>query len=256
MATYQVPLSGLTPDQAVYLRTIGFNARDHLAIGNVTWTLNEVRTGGTPLTVRDLITHSNPAIDGGLQGAIANFDNAAIQGNNGGQNQTGFSHNPAGSGSLQWVDLGGSQGGAVSWGNGTAWNGNSFNNREADLSGYTHMIVTMSAADASGGGGTLGLNAFMQTNNFAFQALEGGAGRNLPIDGQFHDLVWSVGGIANINGTDAVGINLFAHPQNLTINVDNIRFVTIPEPGTLALAGVAASIVVWQGSRRRRASIA
>ena len=129
MATYQVPLTGLTADQAVYLRTIGFSARDHLADGNVVWTLNEVRSGGTPLTARDLITHNAGDPEGGLQGAIANFDITAVQGNDGGQNQTGLSHNPAGSGSLQWTDVGGGQGAAMSWGNGTAWNGNTFNNR-------------------------------------------------------------------------------------------------------------------------------
>src|SRR5688572_22166210 len=78
--TYQVPLTGLTADQAVYLRTMGFSARDHVADGNVTWTLREVRTGGTPLTTRTLITHDG-TVEGGLQGAYANFDVAAIQGN-------------------------------------------------------------------------------------------------------------------------------------------------------------------------------
>src|SRR5690606_24626605 len=130
--TYQVPLTSLTPNQLVYVRTVGINIRDHAAEGNLTWTIEEVRSGGTPLTVRDLITHDVGTPEGGLQGAIVNFDGAAVLGNNGGQNQTGLSHNPSGSGSLQWTDLGGSNGAAISWGNGTAWNGNSFNNRTTD----------------------------------------------------------------------------------------------------------------------------
>lgn len=62
MATYQVPLTGLTANEAVYVRTMGISVRDHAALGNVTWTLDEIRSGGTPLTVRDLITHDNVAI--------------------------------------------------------------------------------------------------------------------------------------------------------------------------------------------------
>jgi len=132
--TYQVPLTGLTAAQQVYIRTIGLNIRDHAAQGNLAWTVREVRSGGIPLATRDLITHDAGTPEGGLQGALVNFDNAAVQGNNGGQNQTGLSWNSAGTGSLQWTDLGGSSGAAISYGNGTALNGNTFNNRTTDLS--------------------------------------------------------------------------------------------------------------------------
>jgi hypothetical protein len=247
MNTYQVPLTGLTADQAVYLRTIGFTARSHAAVGDVVWTLREVRSGGTPLTSRTLISHNVGTPEGGLQGAWVNFDNAAVVGNNGGQNQTGLSHNPAGPGSLQWTDAGGSQGAAMSWGNGTAFNGNTFNNRSTDLSGYQTMTVRISATDPANGGGSLGLNAFLQTNNFSFQSAEGGAGRNLPIDGQFHTLTWSIAGLSNVNATDATGINLFSHPQDLVINVDYIRFA-VPEPTTFTLVGVGLAMF---GLRRR-----
>ena len=237
-ATYQVPLSGLTPDQIVYVRTMGYNARDHAALGDVVWSLTELRSGGTPLLVRDLITHDTGTAEGGLQGAIVNFDNAAVLGNDGGQNQTGLSHNPAGSGSLQWTDVGGQNGAAMSWGNGTAWNGNTFNNRTTDLSNYREMIVRISATDPTGGGGEVGLNAFFQKNNFSFQNAEGGAGRNLPIDGQFHELSWSLAGLTNMNVVDLTGINLFSHPQDLIINVDNIRFI-VPEPASLTFLAMA-----------------
>jgi hypothetical protein len=254
MATYQVPLTGApgyTADHAVYVRTMGFNARDHQAVGNVTWSLNEVRSGGTPLTTRDLITHTAGTPEGGLQGAIGNFDLAAIQGNDGGQNQSGLSWNSAGSGSLQWTDLGGSNGAAVTWGNGTAWNGNTFNNRTTDLTGYTHVIVTMSATDPLGAGGTVNVQSFFQRNGFQFLAAEGGATRSLPIDGAFHNLTFDLAGLTNMNVVELTGVNLGAHANNLLINVDNIRFVTIPEPGSLALAafGLAGC---FTASRRRR----
>jgi hypothetical protein len=252
--TYKVPISGLTADQAVYVRTMGFNIRDHLAEGNLTWTLEEVRSSGTPLTTRVLVSHDTGTAEGGLQGAIGNFDLAAIQGSDGGVNQTGLSHNPSGSGSLQWTDLGGSQGAAISWGNGTAWNGNTFNNRTLDISNYATMTVRISATDPLDGGGEIGLNAFILANNFAFQAMEGGAGRNLPIDGQFYDLVFSLAGLSHLNAVDQVGINLFAHGQNLIMNVDSIVFnadvSAIPEPRALLAAIPVIYFVLRRPSRR------
>jgi hypothetical protein len=250
MNTYQVPLSGLTADQAVYLRTMGFNARTHNDVGDVVWSLQEVRAGGAPLIQREIFT-ANAAIEGGLQGAYANFDLPAIQGNNGGQNQTGLSYDAA-TGSLMWTDLGGQQGAAMNFGNGTALNGNTFNNRTADLSNYETMRVRISATDPNNGGGELGMNAFMQTNNFAFQSVEGGAGRNIPIDGQFHIVEWTLdASILNRNAVDATGLNLFGHPQNLDIRVDWIRFA-VPEPGCVSLLAIAIAGCVGTLRPRRR----
>ena len=224
VSTYKVPLTGLTANEAVYIRTMGFNARTHADVGNVTWTLREVRSSGTPLAVRDLITHDNGAAEGGLQGAIANFDVAAIAGNNGGQNQSGLSHNPAGSGSLQWTDLGGSNGAAITWGNGTAWNGNTFNNRTTDLSGYTEMIVRMSALDAVNPAGSVNVQGFFQKNGFAFESANGGVSKSLTTNGQYHDLIYSIAGMSNMNVVETTGINLGSHTNDLLVNVDNIRF--------------------------------
>ncbi len=246
--TYQVPLSSLTPAEAVYVRTIGFNARSHAALGDVTWTIREVRSVGTPLASRNLITHDTGTAEGGLQGALVNFDNAAVLGNNGGQNQTGLSQNPAGSGSLRWTDLGGSAGAAISWGNGTALNGNTFNNRTTDLSNYPRMTLRISAAEVTpGAGGTVNVQAFFQANNFGFQA----AGTQpLVIDGLFHDLEFSLTGLLNMNSVDQTGMNLGGHATDLLINVDNILF-TVPEPriGILLLGGILG---LGLAIRRRR----
>jgi hypothetical protein len=249
--TYQVPLAGLTPAQQVYVRTIGVNTRDHAALGNVTWTVGEVRSGGIPLTQRDLITHDAGTPEGGLQGALVNFDQGAVLGNNGGQNQTGLSWNSAGTGSLQWTDVGGSNGAAISWGNGTALNGNTFNNRPTDLSNYTSMLIRISALDASNPTGTLDFNSFFQTNNFQFQPAEGGASRTIVTDGSFQEFVFSLAGLNDMSVVDQTGINLFAHPSDLTINVDLIQFNTVPEPTSalLLLGGACAGLM-----RRRRAA--
>src|SRR5690606_7648720 len=141
--------------------------------------------------------------EGGLQGAIVNFDGSSVLGYVGpGANQSGLSHNPSGSGSLQWTAVAGGAGGAISWGNGTAWNGNTFNNRTTDLSGYVKMIVTMSASDAQNGGGSVNVQGFFQTNNFQFQAAGTTA---LPIDGQFHDLEFDLTGLVDMNVVDQTG---------------------------------------------------
>lgn len=246
--TYQVPLSGLTSAQSVYVRTIGMNIRDHAALGNLTWDLFELRSGGTPLTARDLVTHDTGTAEGGLQGAIVNFDNAAVLGNDGGQNQTGLSHNSAGSGSLQWTDVGGSNGAAITWGNGTAWNGNTFNNRVSDLSNYDTVAITLSATDATGAGGAVNVQSFFQTGpGFSFQAA--GGSQVLPIDGQFHTLRFPLSALADMNVVDTVGINLGSHANDLVMNVDLVRFV--PEPASIALFAIATIGCLGIASRRR-----
>jgi hypothetical protein len=241
MNTYQVPLSALTPDQQVYIRTVGFQTRAHTPIGNVVWTLGEVRSGGTPLTERRLITHDTGTAEGGLQGAIVNFHGGAVVGNNG-QNQTGLSHNPAGTGSLQWTDRGGTEsatsGAAISWGNGTAWEGNGFNNRVTDLSNYDTVTVRMSATDPLNGGGLLGVASFFQTNNFSmFQAT---GVMSLPIDGAFHDLTFPIDAFVDMDLVDQHGIDLATHANDVTINVDSVTYNVIPEPASGAVLGVVA----------------
>ncbi|HEX5219679.1 MAG TPA: LamG-like jellyroll fold domain-containing protein [Verrucomicrobiae bacterium] len=221
--TYQVPLSALTAAQAVYIRTFGINARNHAALSNVVWTLREVRAGGSPPATRDLITHDIGTPEGGLQGAIVAFDNTSVLGNNGGTNQTGLSHNAAGTGSLQWTDRGGGSGGAISWGNGTAWNGNTFNNRITDLSCFDTMLVRISA---TGAGGSVTVQPFFQTGAGFTYRTPGTA--SLPIDGQFHDLSFSLAGLAEMDVVARTGINLGSHPTDLVMNVDLVRFGIVP----------------------------
>jgi hypothetical protein len=238
--TVRIPIYALTPAQQAYNRQIGFKAFDHIDQGYLTWTISEVRSVGSQPIHRTLASHNVGSSDNGLNGVIGNFELGAIAGNDGGQNQTGLSQNTSGSGSLQWTDKGTStsavSGAAISWGNGTGFNptypNNTFFERPSDFSGYNHVTVRMSATDPLNAGGTLGVQAFMQTGNYEFfRTTSGGTvnqfgGNNLPIDGQFYDLIFPLSSIAMSERqvVMAFGINLFSHTNDLVINVDSVDF--------------------------------
>ncbi|MEX2091116.1 MAG: hypothetical protein WD971_00490 [Pirellulales bacterium] len=250
--TLQFPISALTPTQQTYIRGIGLNVRDHFDQGNLTWTVSEMRSVGTPLTTRTLVTHDTGSSDGGRQGAFANFEIGAIVGNDGGQNQTGLSHNPAGSGSLRWTDRGGTgeegspSGAAIGWGNGTSNANGTFGQRLTDVSNYTHVTYRVSATDPLGAGGELGMQAYFQTGSFDFQ--EAGVAALL-IDGAFHDLTFPLAAITDRQNVQFSGLNLFAHANDLVIDVDNIRYDTIAgQQGDYNENGIvdAADYTVWR----------
>lgn len=224
MHTIRFPINLLTPAQQAYIRPFGISVRDHTAVGNLTWTVSEARTVGTPLTVRTLASHDVGTSDNGLQGAIANFDLAAIQGNDGGQNQTGLSQNTSGSGSLRWTDLGGGPGAAISWGNGTTYDGNTFNERLLSAPQYNFVIFRMSATGT--GTAPIGVQQWFQTGNYNFQ-VAGAPGFSFPLanDGQYHDFAFPIANVANRDNIQQFGINLFSHPNDAVINVDQVQFL-------------------------------
>ena len=254
VTTYSLPLSQLSAAQQVYIRTIGFTARAHAAEGPLVWTVQEVRSVGSPLTTRDLATHDVGSSDNGLQGAIANFDLGAIAGNDGGQNQTGLAHNPNGPGSLQWTDrgdhgVGDPSGAAIAYGNGTVWNGNSFNERLTDLSNYEFVQYRMRATNSTGpppAGGTLGVQAYYQTGSFNFQ--QAGTLADLPIDGEFHTLTFPLAGLADMFDVQFSGVNLSPHATDLVIDIDLVQYV-VPEPGASTLVGMLVTLLVASRGR-------
>src|SRR5262249_15223266 len=161
---------------------------------------NEVRSVGTPLTTRVLADHNGGAAD--FDGVICNFDCGAISGGNGGQNNSGMS---IVGNALQWTDLGGGPGAAVTWSNGTQETGGGFNARPVDLSNYDTATIRMSA---TGTEPSVGVQFYMQTGGaFAYQSQN----TSLPVDGAFHDLVFPLSGVSDRNFVDTNGINLFGH---------------------------------------------
>jgi hypothetical protein len=262
--TYTVPLSPLSAEQKAYIRTIGINIRDHIADGNLTWTLREVRSAGTALSTRDYATFEPGSTDGGLQGAIVNFDNSAVEGNDGGQNQSGLSQNqgsspPGNTGSLHWVDLGAGNGAAVTLANGTAFGGNTFNERPTDMSNYRFIVVRMAATNRGGNVETLSVQYFIQSGGFHFQSA--GDDLSLPVDGQFHELCFPLQGIADLNFVEQHGVNLRAHAgADLLIDIDNIRAgttcdsaVPVLPAGGWALLAAAILAAAWLAMKRRPA---
>lgn len=263
LQTLTFPLGLLTPAQQAYIRTVGLSVRDHAALGNLTWNIFDVRKVGPSATSRILASHDAGSPENGLNGAIANFDQAAIVGNDGGQNQSGLSQVTNGSvGSLQWTDKGGAgtsvspSGAAISWGNGQAWDGNTFNDRLSDFSNYGKVTFRVSATDALNAGGSLGIQAWFQTGEYntpeaLFQTT--GVGSNgeisLAIDGQYHDLVFPLSAVTNRLNVQQFGVNLFAHTNDLVINIDSIRFDEVTGvPGDYNGNGIVdgADYVLWR----------
>jgi len=228
-ATYILPLSGLTATQRAYMRTIGVNIRDHAALGNVVWSISEIRSTGTPLTSRTIADHNGGAAD--FDGLICNFDCGAVAGG-GGQNNVGMS---IVGGAAQWTDLGGGPGAAVTWGNGTQDAGGSFSARPVDLSNYDTATIRMSATGT--GDSSVFVQFYMQTGSgFNYQSVNFG---NLPVDGQFYDVVIPLASITNRNWVDTNGINLGAHTGDIVISVDSVIYSSVPEPSAAMLLGVA-----------------
>ena len=89
---------------------------------------------------------------------------------------------------------------------------------------------------ATGTDASVGVQFYMQTGSgFLYQSLND----SLPVDGQFHDIVFPLAGITGRDFVDTNGINLFGHADDLVINVDSVIYSTVPEPASMTIIGIA-----------------
>lgn len=246
VTTLRFPVSLLTARQQTNVKSIVPSVEAHAAQGNLTWTISEVRTTGTPLISRNIVTNNAGSPDDGIDGAfpLNPSDMLAIVGNTGSVSQLGFSRNPAGSGSLQWTDKGGTgdagseSGATIGWGDGSGWrnaqpgsptSGNSYNERIADFSNYNRMTVTISAQDSLNPTGTVGIQGVFAASNpdgdSAADPIPATvlASQNLPTDGQYHDLVFDLSSVTFLKNVWQWGLDVAAHPNDIVFNIDNIR---------------------------------
>ena len=111
------------------------------------------------------------------------------------------------------------------------------------------MHVRMSATETTtSNGGSVNVQAFFQKNNFS--SFQSPGTDPLPIDGQFHDLYFTLSGLTDMNVVDQTGLNLGSHTDELRINVDQIDFSTVPEPATMSLLGIALAGCLGLARRR------
>jgi hypothetical protein len=164
--------------------------------------------------------------------AFVNFGNSAVEGNDGGQNQTGLGQNlgepPAGNtGSLHWVDLASGTGAAVSWINGTAFGGNSFNERPADLSNYQKIVLRIAAPNVVPDTVfDVPVGYFFQTGNYVFSTA--GSNQTLRADGEYHDLEFPIATIPNLAFVVGHGVKLQPHTGgDLAIDIDSVQALTV-----------------------------
>lgn len=265
--TIRFPVSQLTKRQQAAIQTIWLAPQRHAEAGNLTWTISEVRSVGTALTERNIVTNDAGSPDDGIDGAFAlNLDDMlAIVGNVGAANQQGLSRNPSGSGSLQWTDKGGAggpgneSGATIGWGNGAGWRstqpgdpttGNSYNERIADFSSYDRMTVRISAQDTVNPAGMVGIEGIFRVSEFDPTTVL--ASQNLPTDGQYHELVYDLSSVAFLKNVWHWGLDVAPHANNIVFNIDNIRLWN-----STAMQGVAgdynddgtvdaADYVVWR----------
>lgn len=267
-STISVPISSLPSRFRGNIANVWIVPDEHLAVGNVTWTISSVRSVGTPAAYRDIVTNDAGTPDEGIDGAfpLNTADMAAIVGNTGSVSQLGLSRNAAGSGSLQWTDKGGTgavgseSGASIGWGNGSGWRttvpgdptaGNSYYERMSDFSNYDRMTVRISAQDLVSPNGSVAIGGVFihdEANSVGTTL----PNLNLTTDGQYHDLVFDLSSVSFLKTLQHWGIDVAPHANNIVFNIDNIRLwnstTPVGVPGDYNGNGTvdAADYVLWR----------
>lgn len=226
-----VPLTTLLDTEIAWVRVWGMNIRTHTATAS--WSLDEVRSIGPALEERYIARFTPESPDNGFQSMIVNWAFEAIQGNDGLQNQDGLSV-VAGAGvdgALQFVSLGGvlsgenPAGGAISLCNGAgnfSTSGSNYWTAPTDISNYQFMEWYMKAIGTEGS--SVQVQLFSQSGQgWAYFNVLGGSPVTLEADGEWHKVTGDLTGMNAMDYVYTIGINLFGHPTDLTIQIDHIR---------------------------------
>lgn len=243
VSTYTLPLAGLTPAQITTLRTVGLNVRPHTADGNLSWTINEVRSVGAGASTRLIADHDDNASD--FDGAQSNFDDSAVIGRtNFGKNTEGLSIN---GGRLQWQESAGGPGLALEYGGcDNCYIAEDFSGRPHDLSNYKWAHVQVSVQSQIP---TEEVTVEFYQQNLGYSIFGTAPIQSIVANGQIRDLWFPLSGIASRDWVDTHGINFGSHAGAALFRVYNFEYAAVPEPmsAVLLLAGALALV----GMRRR-----
>ncbi len=242
--TFSIPLSGMTPLQISAMRTIGLNVFDHVADGNLTWQINEVRSAGVPLVSRIIANHDDGAAD--LDGALVNFDDSAIIGHTSGQNNTGLSVNTV-DGALQWDETAGGPGAAITWGNGNNLvELTDFAARPLDASNYLFAKVRV-RVQSTVPGENVPVQYYLQTRGYNYNDA---GDQNIPADGQYHELTFPLSGVSNLAEIQWHGIEFGPHTGQTRYRVDYVIYTSVPEPTSALMLLVGTLSLMFYRARK------
>ena len=108
----------------------------------------------------------------------------------------------------------------------------------------------MSATDVQAGGGSVDVQAYFQTGSgYTYQ--DAGT-MSLPIDGSFYELTFPLSGVSDRTNVQFSGVNLASHTNDITMNIDLVRYSMVPEPGAIALVSIAACCAIVRRRVRER----
>ncbi len=235
--TVTVPLENLVPAEMAWIRIYGVTIR--AATYSATWSLDEVRSLGTPLEERYFAQFTPDSPDNGFQSVFANFGLEGIQGNTGENNQDGFSivADAGVDGALRFVSLGGAlsgetpTGGAISICNGfgnLGFSGGAYTSQPTDISNYENLEWMMKADETDVAdeveGATIAIQLFVQTGTgWGTYNILGGSPFSLEADNEWHKLTGDLSAMLIPEWVYTIGINIFGHNTDMTIQIDHVR---------------------------------